>query len=76
MNVLGRLQAIFRDVFDDPKLVISPEIGPDQIADWDSVMQVNLVLAVEAEFEIRFTTDEIGHLRAVADFVRAIESRA
>ena len=41
--------------------------------EWDSVAQVNLVLAVELEFSFRFTTDEITQIRCVGDLLKIIE---
>lgn len=72
MNNLIRLQEIFRDVFDNPTLQIGPETSPASLPDWDSVATVNLVLATEAEFGIRFTTDEVATIRSVANILAVV----
>jgi len=76
MSPLQKLQAIFREFFDDPTLVITPETSHATLPEWDSVAQVHLVLAVEEVFEMRFTTEEVAHIRSVADFLAALKARA
>ena len=76
MNPLLKIQAILRELFDDPTLQATPETSPATLPEWDSVAQVHLVLAVEEAFEMRFTTDEVAKLHCVGDILRALESRA
>lgn len=72
MNSLITLKNIFRDVFDDDTLNISETTSQSDIEDWDSVAQVKLVLTIESEFEIRFSTEEVSTLKSVGDFLQAI----
>ncbi len=75
MSIILRLTPIFREVFDDPALVLRPETGPGDIAEWDSVAQVRLVLAIEEAFGVRFDTEEVADLHCVGDFVAALKRR-
>lgn len=43
---------------------------------WDSLATVYIVLAAEAEFGMRFTTDEVAAIRSVADILGMLEARA
>lgn len=70
---LPMLQEIFREVFDQPGLVIAPDTTPETVEDWDSVAQVKLVLAVEDAFDIRLSTDEVSTIHSVGDFLTSIE---
>ena len=70
--ILYRLQAIFREVFDQPALVISADTAVTNFSDWDSVAMVQIVLAVESEFKIRFSTDQVAAIRSVADLLAAL----
>ncbi len=70
-----RLNSIFREVFDDPTLVLRAQTSPNQIAGWDSVAQVKLVLAIEEAFGVRFTTEEVADLHCVGDFIAALNRR-
>ena len=74
MNTFYRLQSIFRDVFDDPTLRVSEEMSVGNSPDWDSVATVQIVLATEAEFGLRFTTDEVATIRSVGDILRLLEA--
>ena len=74
MDRLFILQDIFRQVFDDDELVITRETNRGQVAGWDSVAQVKLVLFLEEEFGIRFSEDEVSSLQTVGDFLTSIET--
>ena len=73
MSTLFRLQSIFRDVFSDPKMVLNEDTSTANVAEWDSVAMVHIVLAAEAEFGVRFTTDEVATISSVADLIRCLE---
>lgn len=74
MDRLFLLQDIFREVFDDDGLVVTPRTSRSDVADWDSVAQVKLVLSLEERFGIRFTEDEVSSVQTVGDFLAAIET--
>tara|TARA_B100002051_G_C16741415_1_gene644552 strand:+ start:1272 stop:1502 length:231 start_codon:yes stop_codon:yes gene_type:complete len=73
MQTIDTLTDIFRDVFDEPDLSISPDTSTDDIKDWDSVAQVNLVLTIESVFGVRLTMEEATEINSVAGFIDAIE---
>jgi acyl carrier protein len=68
---LLRLQAIVREVLDDPALELKPEQGPSAYPGWDSVAMVQIVLAIEAETGARLPVDVIATTHTVADLLRA-----
>ena len=76
MDRLFTLQEVFRQVFDDDGLIVTPETSPADVANWDSVAQVKLVLSLEEEFGIRFSEDEVSSMRSVGNFLAAIEDHA
>jgi acyl carrier protein len=76
MNALWRLQSVFREVFGDPTLKITEETSMSNFPEWDSVVTVQIVLATEAEFGIRFTTDAVASIRSVADILKLVENNA
>ena len=75
MSVLEQLQDIFREVFDDDELTVSPETTAKDIEDWDSLMQIQLIVAAERSFGVKFTTQEMSSLKNVGDFVALIEKK-
>jgi Acyl carrier protein len=58
-----RLEELFRDVFDDDSLEIHDGMDSNDIPAWDSLMHINLMVAVEKKFDIRFTTAEMANLK-------------
>ncbi len=64
-QMLDRLTAVFRDVFDEDDIVINDETTADDIEDWDSLMHITLVLSVEKEFDLRLKAAEVGKLANV-----------
>lgn len=75
MNVRERLNAIFCEVFDDDEIVIAPETTADDIEGWDSMSHVNLILAIETRFQIRFSQGELLSFQNVGDLQSSIESK-
>jgi acyl carrier protein len=56
------LQEVFRRVFDDDDLTISDSTSADDIDGWDSMAHVNLIIAIEKRFKIKFVAGEIAAL--------------
>jgi acyl carrier protein len=75
MDPLQKLQTIFRDFFDDPTLRINPQSSPATLPNWDSVAQIQIVLAVEEAFDMRFTTDEVARIHSVDDILQMLAAR-
>lgn len=73
MTTLDRLRDIFREVCDDQELEISENTVQEDIPAWDSVITIQIVLAVEAEFNVRLTTDEVAAVHSVRDLLNAVE---
>lgn len=67
--VIDRLTEIFRSVFDDDDLQISEATSAADIEDWDSLAQINLILAIESVFKLRFTPAEIEPLKNIGGMV-------
>lgn len=73
---LFRLQAIFREIFDQSSLVLTPELSPATLPEWDSVAMVQLVLATEQEFGVRFGIDEVAAIKSAGDFLALLAAKA
>lgn len=63
------VQDIFRDIFDDVNLEIRNETNSDEIEEWDSLNHINLVCAIEKEFNIKFALGELETLKDVGALV-------
>ena len=69
---LERLTEIFRDIFEDDGLAVVDTLSTSNYDDWESVAMVRIVMAVESEFGVRFTTDEVAGIKSVADILKKI----
>jgi len=67
-----KLTAIFQDVLEDSNLALTKTLSAKDVGSWDSFNHINLVISIETEFAIRFTTEEIGNLQNVDDLVELL----
>ena len=75
MDILKKLEVIFRDVFDDEDIVLTNETTANDIEDWDSLAQINLWVAIKKEFKINFDLEEVSKYKNVGDMVNAINEK-
>ncbi len=71
-EILNAVQDIFRDNFDDDTLEITCSTCADDIEDWDSLEQINLLTAMEKQFGVKFKLDDVRGLANVGDMVDLI----
>ena len=71
-SVWSKLTQVFQELFDDDQIVIGHETTADDIEEWDSLSHIQLMIAIEKAFEIRFNTGEIAHLVNVGEMVDLI----
>jgi len=64
-DIYAQLTAIFRDLFDDETLVLTPGLTAADVPEWDSFNHINLIVAVETRFKIKFQTAELEQLHTV-----------
>lgn len=74
-QIFSEVTEIFRDVFDDDELIIKDETNSDDIEDWDSLEHINLVVAMEKRFSMKFNLKEVGKLANVGEMVDLIERK-
>ncbi len=73
--IFEKLNLIFRTVFEDDDIVIRPDMTANDIDGWDSLSHVNLIVAVENAFAIRFNRKELLTFRNIGDLHKSIESK-
>jgi acyl carrier protein len=71
----NQINAVFQEVFEDDDLVITPDTTAADIAGWDSLQHVTLILNIEARFKVRFTSAEIADLRTVGELIDIVGTR-
>lgn len=71
-EVFKKLTEIFRSNFDDDDIELTNETSSTDIDDWDSLEQINLVVAIQDTFNVKFNIDEVNTMKNVgemADFI-------
>jgi acyl carrier protein len=71
-TLIQDLQPIFADVLDQPDLMVTNESSPSNVEGWDSLAQINLLVAIEKRYMIRFSLDELQNLKNVGDMANLI----
>jgi len=74
-QVFEELNEIFRDVFDDDDIVVNDATTSEDIEDWDSLEHINLIVAVEEAFGIKFAMGEVVTMKNVGEMADIILSR-
>ena len=75
MGLLEEVTAIFREVFDDPRLIIYDSTTASDIEEWDSIAQINLIIGFEEKFNVSFTTKELDELACVGDMLNLLRCK-
>ncbi len=74
-KIYARLNEIFRDIFDDDDIVLTPDTTAADIPEWDSFNHVNISVACETAFGIKFKAAELEELKNVGELVRVIKEK-
>lgn len=75
-EVYESLNEVFQDVFDDEDIIVNDSTTASDIEDWDSLEHINLVVAVEKKFKIKFNMGEVNNFKNVGEMVDLILQRA
>lgn len=71
-SIIGELQPIFRDVLDLPSLQLRAETNASNVEGWDSLAHINLVMAVENHYKVKFALGELQELKNVGEMAELI----
>ena len=71
-EILKKVNEIFCDVFDDDTIVISDDTTANDIDDWDSLMQIELITEHEAFFGLKFGMKEVLNMKNVGEMIDII----
>lgn len=74
-KILEQVNAIFIDVLDDENIKLTETTTAYDIDEWDSLSNIQLVVAIENHFNIRFTSKEIQIWNNVGDMVNSIAEK-
>ena len=74
-EIIKQLTDIFREELDNDDIVLTETTTANDVEDWDSLSHVQLVVAVEKAFNIKFTSAEILSWQNVGELVCSIEKK-
>lgn len=74
-KILNELTGIFRDIFDNEEIVAKPELCAYDVEEWDSLSHIQLVVAIEKHWNIKFTAREIMKWQNVGEMVQGIAEK-
>ena len=74
-EIYKNLDEVFQDVFDDENIHVNSETTADDIEDWDSLEHINLVVAIENRFGMKFKMNEVTSMKNVGEMVDIIVER-
>lgn len=73
--ILAKVQEIFQDVLDNEDIVLSFNTTADDVEEWDSLSHIQLIVAIEKEFKVKFTSKEITSWKTVGDMIDCVISK-
>lgn len=71
-EVTKRTQVIFRDIFDNASIVLYDDMTANDLGGWDSLNHINLLSAIQQEFQIKFELIELQQLNNVGAIIDLI----
>jgi acyl carrier protein len=74
-QIYQKLTGIFRDVFDDDDIVVTPEMTALDVAEWDSLNHIRLILAVQKAFDVTFSAAQTAALQNVGELSELIRAK-
>jgi acyl carrier protein len=70
-----RVESVFQEVFENENLAITDSSSAKNVENWDSLAQINIIVGLEEEFGIKFTTDEVASLANVGELKAALRAK-
>lgn len=74
-EILTQLEEIFKDIFELDELALNNETKASDIEEWDSLNHIQLVVAIEKNYNIKFTAAEIQKWENVGAICDSISSK-
>ena len=74
-QIIERLQGVFDDLFQDSSLTVTADLSAHDVEEWDSLMNVQLMVAAEQQFSISISAVDVENLQTVSDLIRMIRNK-
>lgn len=74
-ELIEEVASIIRDVLDDPDFEVSADTSAADHPEWDSFNHINMIVAAEVRFDVKFQSSEVESVGNVGDFARLIQRK-
>lgn len=74
-DIIEKLTAIFREVFNDSSIVLKDEMTANDVENWDSLTHMLMISMVEERFGVKFRLKELNKLKQVGDIITVLEEK-
>ena len=74
-EIMSKIQDVFRDVFDNEEITVSATTSANDIEEWDSLTNIQLIVSIEHEFGVKFDSEEMTSWDNVGEMAASIESK-
>jgi len=74
-EILATVTSVFKEILDNEQIVLVRATTAGDIEEWDSLSHIQLVVAIEKKFGIRFTSSQIQSWRNVGEMIDSIGDR-
>jgi acyl carrier protein len=74
-EILSQVQDIFRDHLEDDSIVLADATTANDVEGWDSLMHLQLIVAIENHFKVKFTSKEILQWKNVGEMISTIQGK-
>lgn len=74
-QILAEITGIFRDVLDNDSIKLALDTTAADVEEWDSLSHIQLIVAIEKRYKIRFTTVEINQWKNIGDLIGSLENK-
>ena len=71
-QVLSRVCEIASDIL---QADVTADSSPETVEEWDSVQNLNLVLALEDEYGVQFAPEDLDQVKTLGSFARIVNAR-
>jgi acyl carrier protein len=75
VDILSQVQNVFRDILDEESIVLTGETTANDVDRWDSLTHIQLVVAIENHFKIRFASREVLSWKNIEEMIGHIETK-
>ena len=75
IGIIQELTPLFADILDQPNLQLYPESSAANVDGWDSLAHINLVVAIEKRYRIKFALGELQDLKNVGEMAALIQKK-